>query len=191
MDMTQEENAATEFEISGVFDEQSNDDDIGNQPSKEPVVVSVSTQTEDLVVQAQEERPVPTAVPAIPCVVSPPRENILSRWEDNKEHPDEINLVQGTKVLCALDLLMHVFVDKCQHPGCQQQTRVDHTLFGTSVLVKWTCPLGHKGRFWLSRKVNGFLVYNLQTSAAILLSTCSFIKVAKMAKFLGLFHFKV
>ena len=81
---------------------------------------------------------------------------------------------------------MQVFADKCQHPGCQQQTRVDHTLFGTSVLVKWTCPLGHKGRFRLSRKVNGVLVYYLQTSAAILLSTCSFIKVAKMAKFLGL-----
>ena len=71
MDMTQEENAAIEFEISGVFDEESNDDDIGKQPSKEPVVVSVSTQTEDPVVQGQEERPVPTAVPAIPCVVGP------------------------------------------------------------------------------------------------------------------------
>ena len=72
MDMTQEENAAIEFEISGVIDEESNND-IGKQPSKEPVVVSVSTQTEDPVVQAQEERPVPTAVPAIPCVVGPPR----------------------------------------------------------------------------------------------------------------------
>ena len=30
--MTQEENAAIEFEISGVFDEESNDDDIGKQP---------------------------------------------------------------------------------------------------------------------------------------------------------------
>ena len=186
LDMTQEENAAIEFEISGVFDEESNDDDIGKQPSKEPVVVSVSTQTEDPVVQAQEERPVPTAVPAIPCVVGPPRENKFSRWEDHKEYPDEIKLVQGTKVLCALDLLMQVFADKCQHPGCQQQTRVDHTLCGTSVLVKWTCPLGHKGRFWSSRKVNGVLLNNLQTSAAILLSGCSFIKVAKMAKFLGL-----
>ena len=81
---------------------------------------------------------------------------------------------------------MQVLADKCQHPGCQQQTRVHHTLFGTSVLVKWTCPLGHKGRFWLSRKVNGVLVYYLQTPAAILLSACSFIKVAKMAKFLSL-----
>ena len=49
MDMTQEENAAIEFEISGVFDEESNND-IGKQPSEEPVVVSVSTQTEDPVV---------------------------------------------------------------------------------------------------------------------------------------------
>ena len=49
LDMTQEENAAIEFEISGVFDEESNND-IGKQPSKEPVVVSVSTQTEDPVV---------------------------------------------------------------------------------------------------------------------------------------------
>ena len=67
---------------------------------------------------------------------------------------------------------------------------VDHTLCGTSgtsVLVKWTCPLGHKGRFWSSRKANGVLVNNLQTSAAILLSGCSFIKVAKMAKFMGLY----
>ena len=116
MDMTQEENAAIEFEICGAFDEESNDDDIGKQPSKEPVVVSVSTQTEDPVVQAQEESPVFTAVPAILCVVGPPQENKFSRWEDHKEYPDEIKLVQGTKVL------IQVFADKCQHPGCQQQT---------------------------------------------------------------------
>ena len=65
MDVSQEENAAIEFEISGVFDEESNDDDIGKQPSKEPVIVSVSTQTENPVVQAQEERPAPTAVTTI------------------------------------------------------------------------------------------------------------------------------
>lgn len=127
-----------------------------------------------------------TAVATIPCVVGPPREWKFSCWEDHNKYPEEVKLVQGTKVLCALDLLMQVFADKCQHPGCQQQTKVYHTLCGTSVLLKWTCPLGHKGNFWSSRKGNGVLVNNLKTSAAIVLSGCSFIKVAKMAKFLGL-----
>ena len=63
-------------------------------------------------------------------MVAPPRENKFSRWEDHTEYPDEIKLVtQGTKVLCALELLLQVFADKHQHSGCQQQTSVDHTLF--------------------------------------------------------------
>ena len=45
MDMTQEENAAIELEVSGLFEEESEADDIGKQRSKELVVVSVSTHT--------------------------------------------------------------------------------------------------------------------------------------------------
>ena len=96
-----------------MFEEESDGDDIGKQPSKESVVVSVSTQTEDPVLQAQEERPVPTAVPSIPRVVGPRQENKFSHWEDCKDYPEDIKLVQGTKVLCALDLLVQVFADKC------------------------------------------------------------------------------
>ena len=34
--------------------------------------------------------------------------------------------MKGTKVLCSLDLLVEVFVSKCQHLGCQQQTSVGY-----------------------------------------------------------------
>ena len=81
---------------------------------------------------------------------------------------------------------MQVFADKYQHPGCQRQTKVYHTLCGTTVLVKWACPLGHKGNFWSSQKANSVLENNLQTSAAILLSCCSFMKISKTAMFLGI-----
>lgn len=87
---------------------------------------------------------------------------------------------------CLGDLIPCKFADKCQHPGCQQQTKSNHSLCGTSVLLKWTCPLGHKGKFWLFWKASGVLVNNLQTPAAIFLSGCSFITVAKMPQFLGL-----
>lgn len=87
---------------------------------------------------------------------------------------------------CLGDLIPCKFADKCQHPGCQQQTKGNHSLCGTSVLLKWTCPLGHKGKFWLFWKASGVLVNNLQTPAAIFLSGCSFITVAKMPQFLGL-----
>lgn len=87
---------------------------------------------------------------------------------------------------CLGDLIPCKFADKCQHPGCQQQTKGNHSLCGTSVLLKWTCPLGHKGKFWLFWKASRVLVNNLQTPAAIFLSGCSFITVAKMPQFLGL-----
>ena len=178
--MTVEENAAVEFELSGVLEVDESEPEVLLHPI--PTMASVSTQT--------EERETPTipfrVVPPVACVNGPPRESKFSRWEDNPAYQQELQLVQGTKVICALDLLMQVFATKCQNPGCQQQTWVDYTLCGTSALVKWTCPLGHKGKFWTSHKVNGALVNNLQTSAAILLSGCSFIKVAKMAQFLGL-----
>lgn len=70
MDMTQEVNAAIELEVSRLFEEESEADNIGKQRSKELVVVSVSTQTEDPVVQPGSRRKTSaTAIATIQCVV--------------------------------------------------------------------------------------------------------------------------
>ena len=66
------------------------------------------------------------------------------------------------------------------------ETTVQHTLCGTSVLIKWKCSAGHIGKFWSSHKVNGILANNLQACAAILLSGNNFAQVERFAKFLGL-----
>lgn len=63
-------------------------EDDGKQRSKELVVVSVSPQTEDPMVQAEEERPAPTAVATLQCVVGLPRENKFSCWDDYDDYPE-------------------------------------------------------------------------------------------------------
>ena len=93
-------------------------------------VASVATQTEEEEPQEQS----PTALLSVPSIHVQPRASKFNRWEDHEKYQQELSLVQATKVICSLDLLKQVFAKKCQHPGCQQQTWVDHTLCGTSVL---------------------------------------------------------
>lgn len=95
-------------------------------------------------------------------------------------------MVQGTKVICALDLLVKVFAEKCRHLECQLSTTVDYTLCGTSALIKWKCANGHSGKFCTSHKTSGVLANNLQASAAILMSGNNYDKIAKFADFFGL-----
>ena len=109
----------------------------------------------------------------------------LSRLEEQNSYKKEMSLANVTKVICSLDLLLEVF-QKCREPGCNNDTAVKHHLVGPSVVISWTCPSRHKGRFESSRDVNDMKSNNLQTAASILLSGNNFAKIEKMAKFLGL-----
>lgn len=122
-----------------------------------------------------------------PCVTEPTGEgNKFSRWEERPHYKEELQLVQGTKVICALDLLVQVFAEKCRHQGCQHPTIVNYTLCGTSTLIYWRCIDGHSGKVCSSHKASGLLANNLQSSAAVLLSGNNYEKIAKFAHFLGL-----
>ncbi|XP_068693066.1 bifunctional 3'-5' exonuclease/ATP-dependent helicase WRN-like [Montipora foliosa] len=60
---------------------------------------------------------------------------------------------------------------------------MDHTLCGTSVLIKWKCSAGHVGKFWSSHKVNGVLANNLQACGAVLLSVITLLKLKGLPSF--------
>ena len=110
----------------------------------------------------------------------------LSRFEEKNMLKDELSLVEQTKVICSLDLLLDLF-KKCQHPGCTKNAVVKKKyLNGPTVVVKWSCCLGHKGTFSSSRDINDMYCNNLQLAASIMLSGNNFAKVEKMANFLGL-----
>lgn len=127
-----------------------------------------------------------TPLQPVPCVKTALCARKFNRLEDQNQLKKEVTLIVGTKVICSLDLLLQLFVEKCRHPGCQLGTTVQHTLCGTSVFVKWKCSAGHAGKFWSSHKVNGILANNLQACAALLLSGNNFAQVERFAKFLGL-----
>jgi len=61
-----------------------------------------------------------------------------------------------------------------------------HHFVGCTVVVIAICQAGHIFKFASSREVNGTYVNNFQTAAAVLLSGNNFVKVSKMAQFLGL-----
>ena len=110
----------------------------------------------------------------------------LSRLEEKNMLKEELSLVGQTKVICTLDLLLDLF-KKCQHPGCTKDAAVKKKyLNGPTVVIKWSCCLGHKGTFSSSRDVNDIYCNNLQLAASIMFSGNNFAKVEKMANFLGL-----
>ena len=59
-------------------------------------------------------------------------------------------------------------------------------LVGTGVIITWSCPKGHSGKFYSSYDCNGIQASNLQTAAAILFSGNNFSKLQLFAHFLGL-----
>ena len=77
-------------------------------------------------------------------------------------------------MLCCLDLLLHLFAQKYGRPGCQLPTTVGHTVWGTSVGIKWKCAVGHKAKFSSSHNVNGALASDLEACAAVLLEQNNF-----------------
>lgn len=111
---------------------------------------------------------------------------MLNREEDNVKHTEQLNIGKSVKVICSLDLLLHLFHERCRHPTCNLTAATEFTLIGTSVLIKWSCSEGHYGKFYSSYDCNGVLATNLQAAAAVLYSGNNFSKVEKFAQFLGL-----
>ena len=93
----------------------------------------------------------------------------LSRLNKQDLYKQELSLARATKVICSLDLLLEVF-KKCQKPTCKNDSQVKYHLVGPTVVINWTCPAGHKGKFCSSRDANDMKANNLQAAAAIMLS---------------------
>lgn len=110
----------------------------------------------------------------------------LSRGEEQYEYRKEIEQVQEKKFLCSLGLFLNLFVGCCRTPGCSYAPKVLHHFIGTTLVVTAICPVGHTFKFASSREVNGFYINNFQATAALVLSGNNFLKVSKMAQFLGL-----
>ena len=109
----------------------------------------------------------------------------LSRLEEHHNLKEELSLVQQTKIICSLDLLIDLF-KHCQYPGCSNGTVVKHFLIGPTAVIKWTYSSGHRGTFCSSMDQNEIYSNHIQVAASILLSGNNFAKQEKLAKFLGL-----
>ena len=71
----------------------------------------------------------------------------LSRLEEQASLTEEVALVRETKVICSLDTLLDLF-NTCHHPSCGQP------LMRPTVIINWTCPYSHKGKFSSSKEIN-------------------------------------
>ncbi|XP_044171163.1 uncharacterized protein LOC114950456 isoform X4 [Acropora millepora] len=157
-----------EFELSGYLEDAS-EDDVGDK--------SDSTNHEEMTRKTITGEQIDTGLMHIPFVKEPAGEpNKFSRWEESPGYKSELKLVQSMKVICALDLLVQLFAQKCRAAQCQLPCIVDFTLCGTSVLIKWKCADGHSGKFCSSHRGDddSLLSNNLQASAAILFSETMF-----------------
>ena len=110
----------------------------------------------------------------------------LSRGDDIYSLKDEYEMVQDTKFVCTLSLLLVVFKSRCQTPGCTAVPTVRYHFVGMALFVNSTCKAGHTNKFCSSNEVNNIYVNNLQTAASIILSGSHYAKVNRLAKFLNL-----
>ena len=110
----------------------------------------------------------------------------LSRGDDIYSLKDEYEMVQDTKFVCTLSLLLVVFKSRCQTPGCTAVPTVTYHFVGMALFVSSTCKAGHTNKFCSSKEVNNIYVNNLQTAASIILSGSHYAKVNRLAKFLNL-----
>ena len=111
----------------------------------------------------------------------------LSRGEDINKFEHELEMVNESKFVCSLALLLHVFQTRCQTPGCMNAPTVSYRFVCASLLVNSVCSSGHKHIFRSSHELGeGVYVNSLQAAASILLSGNNFAKIERMAKFYGL-----
>ena len=155
------------------------------QPACAPACLSVPVQGSGVSSNPQSV-PVTFAQPLTSATAPTQTYPKLSRYEEKNMLKEELSLVGQTKVICSLDLLLDLF-KRCQHPGCTKDAVIKKKyLNGPTVVIKWSCSMGHKGTFSSSRDLNDIYSNNLQLAASIMVSGNNFAKVEKMANFLGL-----
>jgi hypothetical protein len=110
----------------------------------------------------------------------------FSRQSELYSTKEEFKMVQETKFICSLDLLLAVFQVRCQTPGCTALPSVRFHFVGATITVNSTCSSGHTHRFCSSGQINDLYASNLQVAASIMLSGNQFGKIKRMAKFLHL-----
>ena len=98
----------------------------------------------------------------------------------------QVKLLRSEKIICSLNLLLKVFENRCQQPGCTSTSIVKHHIVGTTFIFICSCPSGHEFKFCSSHEVKGIYAINSQTAALILLSGNSFNKTKRLADFFGL-----
>ena len=57
----------------------------------------------------------------------------LSRGEELNNYARVVKLIRSEKIICSLDLILKVFENRCQQPGCTSATTVKHHTVGTTV----------------------------------------------------------
>ena len=110
----------------------------------------------------------------------------FSRENELYSSKEEFKMVQETKFICSLDLLLAVFQARCQTPGCTALPSVRFHFVGVTINVNSTCSSGHTHRFCSSHRINDVYTSNLQVAASIMLSGNQFEKAKRMAKCLHL-----
>ena len=93
-------------------------DDVGDK--------SAPTNHEEMTRKTVTGEQIDTGLMHIPLVKEPAGEpNKFSRWEESPGYKSELKLVQSMKVICALDLLVQLFAQKCRAAPCQLPCIVD------------------------------------------------------------------
>ena len=110
----------------------------------------------------------------------------LSRGDEVLAGKEEHEMVQDTKFVCALSLLLAVFKSRCQMPGCTAVPTVKYHFVGMSLLLTATYTSGHINKFCSSNEINNIYVNNFQTAASIVVSGTHYAKVKRLAKILNL-----
>ena len=110
----------------------------------------------------------------------------LSRKDELPDMKEEFIMVEERKFVCSIQLLLEIFQERCQTPGCTELQNVQHHCVGTVLIVKSSCPSGHTYIFSSSHKVNDIYVNNLQAAASVVFSGNHFAKIDRMANFLNL-----
>ena len=80
-----------------------------------------------------------------------------------------------------LDQLLSVFARCCQKQGCANVPDIDYPFVGTTLVINCSCPPGRAFGFCSSHEVNLMYVYNVQVSAAVLLSRNRYGKISWLA----------
>ena len=146
---------------------------------------SSSSSESDGVDDEQNQPQIPEVASASSIMYGPYRK--LSRGEEINTLSSEFEMVDESKFVCSVALLLQVFQTRCQTPGCVNAPTVSYRFVCASFVINSVCLSGHKHVFCSSHELGeGVYANSLQAAAFILLSGNNFAKIERMANFYGL-----